>query len=147
MNLLKLNPEYTGWCSGDDYMQSEGKGFNNKIEKDDFKDLKLNDFNECVNFYFKISRKSKNCSCEDGYHKQAREIVDSFHSNKITNSIGWKYNITEDEYQALLKEKRVDLKNKNSQDNTMDNTMSIYLTGEELNEQNLKGINIHDFIS
>lgn len=134
LELLKMNPEYTSWGPHEDYMWVKGDGWNSPVIKDswnEFKDWKLNEFNECVNFYFELHRKSKNCSCGDGYHPDARKIVDSFYSHRDPQGIGWKDKITQDEYDALLKEGRVDCKNYNAPKEERE-----YLSLEEVNKQN-----------
>lgn len=68
---LRLNPRYTGWGPGMDYMKSSGSGEEHGYDRGaetswaDFQ-LQLDDYNECVHFYFELDRKSKECpSCPD----------------------------------------------------------------------------------
>lgn len=134
INLLKMNPEYTSWGPHEDYMWVKGEGWNSPIIKEswqDFSDWKLDDYNECVNFYFELNRKSENCSCGDGYHPEARSVVDSFYNHRAPNGVGWRDKITQDEYEVLLKEGRVDCKNYN-----LPKEEREYLTLEEVNYQN-----------
>lgn len=134
INLLKMNPEYTSWGPHEDYMWVKGEGWNSPIIKEnwkEFSDWKLDDYNECVNFYFELNRKSEDCSCGDGYHPEARSVVDSFYNHRAPNGIGWRDKITQDEYEVLLKEGRVDCKNYNAPKEERE-----YLTLEEVNYQN-----------
>ena len=148
MNLLKMNPEYTFWGPHEDYMCNKGEGWNSAVVKEnwkEFSDWKLDDYNECVNFYFELNRKSDNCSCGDGYHPQARSVVDSFYNHRAPNGIGWRDKITQDEYEALLEAGRVDCKDRNVAQEDRE-----YLTLEEVNEQNgpyARGVMGHDAIN
>lgn len=137
VELLKLNPSYTFWGPHEDYMWVKGDGWNSPIEKDgwaDFKDWKLDDYNECVNFYFELTRKSENCSCGDGYHPNARSVVDSYYNHRAPNGIGWKDKITEDEYEALLTAGRVGYV-----DYRVAEEQRVHLTLEQVNEENSPG--------
>lgn len=103
VDLLKCNPSYTSWGVHEDYMskrsQEEGtdslgrtqdSGWESrKIFKrwEDF-NWKLDELNECVNFYFEINRDSKKCPmcCGNGYHTDAQWVSESFykHSSPFT---------------------------------------------------------------
>lgn len=135
LDLLKMNPEYTSWGPHEDYMWVKGEGWNSPVLKEsweEFRDWKLNDYNECVNFYFELSRKAADCSCGDGYAPEARMVVDSYYSHRSPTGIGWKDNITQDEYEALVQAGRIDYK-------VIDLEEKALLTREEVNEQNSPG--------
>lgn len=137
LSLLKMNPEYTSWGPNEDYMWVQGDGWNSPITKEgwkDFSDWKLDDYNECVNFYFELSRKGEDCSCGDGYHKEARGVVDSFYNHRAPNGIGWKDKITQDEYEALLKEGRIGYL-----DYRVPVEDRVYLSLEQVNQENSPG--------
>lgn len=85
VELLALNPDYTGWAPGDDYMGPRGDGWNAPVTVAKWSDLSFgpNDLNEVVNFYFEVNRESRRCECGDGYRPDAQWIAKSFyrHSN------------------------------------------------------------------
>jgi hypothetical protein len=64
LNLLKVNPEYCSWGPNEDYMIKKGgwgagqffDGWN------DFGPWHLDDYNECVNFYFEVDEDTKEIS-------------------------------------------------------------------------------------
>lgn len=135
LDLLKMNPEYTSWGPHEDYMLVEGENWNSKVIKEsweDFRDWKLNDYNECVNFYFELARKAADCDCGDGYAPEARMVVDSYYSHRSPTGIGWKDKITQDEYEALVQAGRINYK-------VIDLEEKELLTREEVNEQNSPG--------
>jgi hypothetical protein len=81
--LLRLNPEYTCWGPHEDYMSKEGDGWDSRriIESWEKFGWKLDDYNEVVNFYFELERKSKECpTCGgNGYHPDAQWVSESFY--------------------------------------------------------------------
>ncbi len=85
VDLLSLNPEYTSWGPQEDYMCGEDSGWRSPVETIGWKsfDLRLNELNEVVNFYFEVQRPSKNCEvCDgDGYHPDAKWVSDSFYKH------------------------------------------------------------------
>lgn len=134
LDLLKLNPDYVSWGPYEDYMNAKSEGWSSPSFFNNWKDFsewKLDDYNECVNFYFEVERESKNCTCENGYHEDAIEVVNGFYDYSSTSGIGWKSNITDDEYQMLLANGRID---KNKVDDCF-----VFLTKEEVNKQNERG--------
>lgn len=144
LDLLKMNPSYVFWGPHEDYMLTKGENWNSAVIKEkwsDFTDWKLNEYNECVNFYFELHRKSEDCSCGDGYSSEARDVVDSFYNH---NGSGWSNKITQDEYEALLKEGRVRAK-----DGSLPKEQREYLSREEVNNENNPGANNfgHDAIN
>lgn len=71
LSLLDVNPSYTGWTPGDDYMSGvkrEG-AWNDAIEtpsKDGEDPFALDDMNVCANFYFRITRDGLDCKACNG---------------------------------------------------------------------------------
>ena len=107
---MGVNPYYVSWGPGEDYMGSPaedgtGEGWDGSLLHKTWKDFGpwgLDDLNELVNFYFSVEKDSKECTCGgDGYHKEARDIVDSFYS-KILGQSAWYNKITQDEVDALV---------------------------------------------
>lgn len=107
LDLLDLNPEYTCWGPHEDYMWTkDDAGWNSRQIRptwSEFGPWELDDLNECVNFYFSVTRESKECeTCGgNGYHPKAQEIADSYYDldNRGTK---WVHSITQDEVQALV---------------------------------------------
>lgn len=84
VELLKLNPAYPHWGPHEDYMWVEGEGWNSRVIKStwtDFGPWELDDYNECVHFYFELVRDSIKCSlCGGcGLHPDAQWISESFY--------------------------------------------------------------------
>lgn len=84
--LLASNPSYTFWGPREDYMWVKGDGWHSpKIFPTwaDFGPWELDELNECVNFYFEITRASKQCeTCGgSGYHPDAQWIAESFYDH------------------------------------------------------------------
>lgn len=84
--LLKLNPEYVYWGPHEDYMWNEKEGWDGRIIKPTYAEFgpwDLDDLNECVNFYFSVNRKSKECPVcgGSGYHPDAQWISESFYGH------------------------------------------------------------------
>lgn len=108
INAIMMNPDYTGWAPGDDYMT--GSGWAENYEYEDWKDFQfgLDDLNEVVNFYFDIVRNSENCEyCEgEGYNPETREIHRSWYDFEKTGK-RWCHNITQDEVDALWEKNRL----------------------------------------
>lgn len=104
VKTLKLNPEYVYWGNYEDYMISKGQ-WDSPVELSTVSDLwELNELNELVNFYFNITRKSKNCeSCDrSGYNKETKQISDDYYDFNNTGR-RWVNKLTEDEIVALAK--------------------------------------------
>jgi hypothetical protein len=82
---LKLNPGYTFWGPHEDYMGKEGDGWDSRVLLDTWSDFKfeLDEYNECVNFYFEINRDAENCATcgGSGNHPDAQWISESFYSH------------------------------------------------------------------
>lgn len=113
LQLLQLNSSYIGWETSETF-DSWKKG-----------KPSLDDLNECFLFCFDISRKNQDCECcsGSGYSDEAAKIAKSFYS--------WCSDITDDEYEVLVQNNRVDYKRGNNQ--------RILLTKEEVNAQNRPG--------
>lgn len=113
LKLLKMNPAYTGWGVGEDYMSThERTGWRQALSFptwDDFS-FQLDDLNELVNFHFEAWRPSKNCvDCTRiGYNPKTRRIHDTFYdfSKNGCSHEGWHDKITLDELQLLLEKGR-----------------------------------------
>lgn len=112
--LLKLNPDYTGWGPYEDYMCGKGEGWSSRLLLDSWPELAkgfhLDDLNECVNFYFEISRASKRCEhCEgSGHNPQTKKIADAFYGPGYRG--GWVDQITQEEVDFLIEKGRIGLK-------------------------------------
>lgn len=86
LDLLKLNPHYVYWGPHEDYMWKEGDGWDSRktfASWAEFGPWKLDDLNECVNFYFSVERASEDCkTCGgSGHHPDAQWITDSWYSH------------------------------------------------------------------
>lgn len=109
-NLLKLNSSYPYWGPGNDYMCKKKDGsWDSSIYLDNFSDIwELDELNEVVNFYFEVFRESKDCdSCDRlGVNPETKQIHEDFYDfeNRGTR---WCDNITQDEFEALVKEGRI----------------------------------------
>lgn len=117
LELLKANPGYCSWGPHEDYMVKKGDSWESRVIAPTWKDFgpwKLDELNECANFYFAVRRDSKECpTCGgNGYHPQAQEVVNTFYAH-MAESIGlpasraWHDKITEDEARALIDAGRV----------------------------------------
>lgn len=112
LDLLKLNPSYVHWGPHEDYMWKESEGWDGRIIHPtwaDFGPWELDEYNECVNFYFSVSRDSKDCcTCGgNGYHPDAQVIVNGFYEHMNEHGAAWKDKITQDELDALIEGGRV----------------------------------------
>lgn len=105
--LLKANPPYCGWGPHEDYMCSTGESWKDRVIVPtwaEFGPWKLDDLNECVNFYFDVNRASEECkTCGgNGYHPLAQGVANTFYSHMNPAGECWSDNITQDEVQALV---------------------------------------------
>ena len=134
---LKMNPGYCSWGPYEDYMWKENEGWDSRViiaNWEDF-DWQLNELNEVVNFYFEVTRDSKPCEhCDQsGYNPETKRIADDWYDFAGTGR-EWCHNITQDEVDALVENKRLwDFKGKNP-------------TADEVNQWSQKGIG-HDAIN
>jgi hypothetical protein len=110
IDLLKVNPDYTGWGPHEDYMLTKqgSASWNSAVSVETWPAFKangwsLNNLNECVNFYFALNRESRPCAtCQgEGIHPLAKPTVDAFYDFD-EKGVRWCNNITEDENQALI---------------------------------------------
>ena len=110
--LLKANPTYCAWGPNEDYMTTEGDGWNSRIIVStwaEFGPLELDDLNECVNFYFACNRSSETCAMcgGNGYHPDAHIVSETFYAHQceargFPSAGAWHDKITQDEVQALI---------------------------------------------
>lgn len=110
--LLAANPSYVHWGPHEDYMWKKGEGWDSPLTYAtwaEFGPWKLDELNECANFYFHIERDSKDCpQCRgNGYHPSAQKIVGTFYRHMCHEageppSAAWHDKITQDEVQALV---------------------------------------------
>lgn len=135
LNMLKKNPEYLSWGNYEDYMCNKEEGWNRLVELEEVEDLwQLDNFNELVNFYFEIYRKSEECKwCEGtGLNPATKKISDDWYDFN-RDGTRWCDKITQDEVDALWNEGRLrDFKEKP--------------TAEQVNEWERKGFG-HDLIN
>ena len=108
-SYLKLNPKYTYWGPGQDFMPIKGeRATSTRISSWSEFTCKLDDYNECVNFYFSIDRASTECSyCfRSGYNPVTRKLFNEFYDNDHwsmdTTERRWCDKITQDEVDALV---------------------------------------------
>jgi hypothetical protein len=113
VDLLQLNPSYTSWGPGEDYMkgyhEKGGDGWDAAIKIETSKDFSfgLDELNETVNFYFSVVRASTEClDCGgSGFAPKARKVSDDFYDFDH-NGTRWCDKITQDELNALHAEGR-----------------------------------------
>lgn len=97
LEMVLKNPDYPHWGPHEDYMYKRGEeegpddlgrvqdhGWESRVLADTweaFGPWELDDYNECVHFYFEINRDSKQCPvCTgNGYHPDAQWITESFY--------------------------------------------------------------------
>jgi len=132
LDLLQLNPDYVSWGPHEDYMWKDGQGWDSSKYFNSWKDFgpwQLNDLNECVNFYFEVTRESHECEhCTGiGLNQETKKLSDEWYSSNNTryvslgncrryNDNAWKYHLTEVEIEALVEGGRLTdlMKNGNS---------------------------------
>jgi len=112
LDLLNLNPSYVHWGPHEDYMWKEKEGWDGRVINDtwaDFGPWTLDEYNECVNFYFSVIRDSKDCpTCGgNGYHPDAQGVVNTFYAHMNERGEHWNDKITQDELEALIEGGRV----------------------------------------
>lgn len=162
---LKLNPEYVHWGPGEDYMSNRGESWDVSQEVDgwsSFGPWKLDDYNECVNFYFELARPSEKCEACDqsGYNPETKVIADTFYDHgdyridfgtmtmhgslvcaqKPRGATGrrWCDAITQDEVDALVAACRL-----RSFDTANRRLVSVPRTAAEVNAANAQGAKHH----
>lgn len=119
VDLLKLNPSYVYWGNDEDSMGS-GSGWSAPATSPTWKqhiaDWSLDELNEIVNFYFKLTRDNHECPhCEgsnlneatkklyDDWYSFGREKWVYVSSNRRYNDYAWSNHITDVEVEALVK--------------------------------------------
>lgn len=114
LDLLKANPDYLSWGPHEDYMWTKDDDQSWKSRQifatwSEFGPWKLDDLNECVNFYFSVNRASVECAtCHgDGYHPDASGVVNTFYAHMNAAGSHWNDKITQDEVQALVDKGRL----------------------------------------
>lgn len=112
LDAVKRNPEYTCWGPGEDYMATEGAGWNSSLTFEtwaSFGPCTLDELNEVVHFYFYAARDERDCAeCDgSGYNRETKQIADGFYAHSSPTGRGWDTEITEDEVDALLAAKRL----------------------------------------
>ncbi len=110
IDLLKLNPDYLWWGCFEDYMCNKGSGWDSRMivgtwNKDEWV---LDEYNECVNFYFEIYRKSHTCEACDGsqLNPQTKQLRDDWYDLAGTGR-RWCHNINESEIEQLMMSGRI----------------------------------------
>lgn len=110
LNALSLNPEYVWWGNFEDYMWKEKeRGWEAPIEYKSFSEMfSLDELNECVNFYFGVSRKQCECAtCEGtGLNPATKRIFDDWYDFNNTGR-RWDKKITDHEVEALVQHGRL----------------------------------------
>lgn len=90
VECLKMNPNYTSWGPYEEYMsKNDDGGWDNPMIFKTWKEfgpLKLDKYNEIVNFYFEIERKSEPCEfCgESGLNENAKIFHETWECNNET---------------------------------------------------------------
>jgi hypothetical protein len=175
LDLLKKNPSYLSWGNFEDYMSKKGDNWDARVDSESVDEglWALDEYNELVNYYFEVTRDSKNCECCDGsgLNRATKKISDDWYSfdrerwiststNRRYNDLAWQYHITEVEIEALVKGGRLhDLMDRWYRYDKETNSWSylenseriqcdepVYPTPEAVNEWNKKGMG-HDSIN
>lgn len=108
LDLLKKNPEYIYWGNHEDYMCNDN-GWASPVEIESINELwELDEYNEVVNFYFDIIRKSHECKeCEgSGLNKETKKLSDSWY-DYLSYGDGWQHHLEQDEVDVLWKKDRL----------------------------------------
>jgi hypothetical protein len=111
VELLSLNPSYPHWGPREDYMVVRGQSWNSSqhfASWAEFGPWKLDELNECVNFYFELGRNSKPCATCDksGLNPATKQIADDFY-DFAERGKRWVDQITQDEVDALIAQDRL----------------------------------------
>jgi hypothetical protein len=113
LDLLKLNPSYVSWGPHEDYMCTEGPGWDSaqmfeSWAQSGFKDL--DDLNECVNFYFEVSRETEECPhCKGTGLSPALEELNSTFYRMPGGMAGWSRRLTQDDVDMLWAQRRLQM--------------------------------------
>lgn len=110
LDTLSLNPSYVWWGNFEDYMwKKKEEGWDSPIEYQNFSEMfKLDELNECVNFYFAVNRASCECKrCDQtGLNPATKRISDDWYDFDKTGR-KWCNKITDDEVEVLVREGRL----------------------------------------
>ena len=134
VECLSLNPDYTCWGPGEDYMSTGDHGWGTSQEVDTWKAFGpwgLDDLNELVHFYFEVTRDVTKCNTCDGsgQNPETKKIADAFYDFGETGK-RWCDNITQDEAGALVAAGRFPRSHRDR---------STGVTAEEFNKENRPG--------
>ena len=136
IECLSLNPSYTCWGPGEDYMSTGDHGWATSKEVEtwnEFGPWGLDDLNEVVNFDFEIERASEKCEACDGsgHNPETKKIADAFYDFE-ERGVRWCDNITQDEADALVAEGRFP-------HGTRVHDRKVAVSAEEFNAENRRG--------
>jgi hypothetical protein len=114
VDLLKINSDYPHWGNFEDNMSNNKEiGWDKPIEHNNWKEFiesfsLPNDYNECPNFYFEISRKNHTCPHCDGtnLNKATKQLSDDWYDLDHTGR-KWSVDINDSEVEALVKAGRL----------------------------------------
>lgn len=112
LDLLRLNPDYVFWGPHEDYMTGRSQNsLDCPIVLGSWKefDVELDSYNECVNFYFSVSRPQidcTDCGCT-GHNPATKEIADAFYAHDGDRDRRWCNKITQDEADCLVEHGRL----------------------------------------
>ena len=110
LDLLKLNPEYVYWGNYEDYMWRDDKGWESRCFLDSFKDMwELDEYNECVNFYFELYRENHRCPiCNgQGLNESTLDLYNTWYKHLNYQNYSWSDKLEKEEVLALAKEGRL----------------------------------------
>jgi len=109
VELLKYNPEYVWWGCFEDYMCKKD-GWDGRVITPSWKDhqWELDEYNELVNFYFEVNRKSHEClECNgQNLNKETLQISADWYDFDGTGK-RWCDKLTEIEIKELVKHGRL----------------------------------------
>lgn len=109
IEMLKKNPEYVYWGNNEDHM-SGGSGLStpNSLRTWDNEALKLDEYNEIINFYFQLNRDSHTCPHCDGagVNPATRQLSEDWYDFEKTGR-RWCDKINDNEVEALIRHGRI----------------------------------------
>lgn len=148
VDLLKLNPDYVCWGPHEDYMCDKGGGWAAPSFIPSWKEFgwRLDELNECVNFYFEVVRPDRPCVVcgSTGLNTETKRISEDFYDH-ARRGTRWCDQITQDEVDALVEAGRLQ---KHSPETGK--WESCPRTAAEVNAANRPGVNFdlnHDAIN
>ena len=105
IEALMYNPKYPHWGPREGYMSGGGGWAENVFYSKwtDFGPWELDDYNECVHYYFYLHRSNHPCfDCDQtGYNLETKKIADDFYDFGGTGK-KWCDKITQDEVEVLV---------------------------------------------